>query len=695
MALAEQKNQPPRPLTEKEIEYVLSAIPDSVASATIESGQKASQQIKHKLRIQLGEIKLCPEKLERFRNEIIKSYHRSIIHPGEPVGITAGEGVAGPITQTTLSGFHQAGSSKNVGSGVDIIRELLNMSQVRRVEFVTIHFKNKNLTFNDVLELRHTLVGITVQSVVKSMEIMVANQPIEQRGWWYPMYITTSGVNVKDATHFLRLSIDKIRLYESRITLSDVCDTLEKSDASGMLFCVPSPSFGMSQNEPTSQAIIDVYVNQQNLISVLLERLDPKQSDISGIDETNAVLFFLQFFVIQELDKFLIKGVPGITQIFPTQPIKLTSLMKSATQIPNSNRWNIWLDAISIRLKGIPLTKFKELFELCGLKIVKIPNDQELTISMSANEKQSIQIEKDPNIPCHFTVESPSQINPIKFISEKIDADDTAEKNQIDELRKQGEILPFIEPTRLQRVGKYVYAETNGTNLKGLLEHEEVDNRRTICNNPNEIFRVIGIEAARNYIIRDFFETIAGSGSYVSPRHVMLLADFMTNSIPMSITSKSVSRQNRGAFSDASFEHAIEAFVKSATFGQLEDVSATSTSIFVGNRCGFGTGIMKLSINKERLEELKKGAVEPLAPQKGELPDAVILANTGAVIEGRDIDDTFEQKQEIQVPKKPKLPIPLPIKRPVVAAPVVPRPPLRDVIMTDLSLPPEILAIVQ
>ena len=58
---------------------------------------------------------------------IILKYKISIIHPGEMVGIIAGQSIGEPTTQMTLNTFHLAGvgSKSNVTRGVPRIEEIV------------------------------------------------------------------------------------------------------------------------------------------------------------------------------------------------------------------------------------------------------------------------------------------------------------------------------------------------------------------------------------------------------------------------------------------------------------------------------------------------------------------------------------------------------------------------------------------
>ena len=53
-------------------------------------------------------------------------YMKSVVDPGEAVGIVAGQSVGEPSTQMTLNTFHLAGhSTKNVTLGIPRLREIV------------------------------------------------------------------------------------------------------------------------------------------------------------------------------------------------------------------------------------------------------------------------------------------------------------------------------------------------------------------------------------------------------------------------------------------------------------------------------------------------------------------------------------------------------------------------------------------
>jgi len=74
---------------------------------------------------------------------IILRYRQAIVHPGEMVGVIAGQSIGEPTTQLTLNTFHLSGvaSKSNVTRGVPRIEEILRLTKNPKNKSMTIHLK--------------------------------------------------------------------------------------------------------------------------------------------------------------------------------------------------------------------------------------------------------------------------------------------------------------------------------------------------------------------------------------------------------------------------------------------------------------------------------------------------------------------------------------------------------------------------
>ena len=146
---------------------------------------------------------------------------------------------------------------------------------------------------------------------------------------------------------------------------------------------------------------------------------------------------------------------------------------------------------------------------------------------------------------------------------------------------------------RMENNGFVLY--TAGSNLKGVMELDGVDKTRVITNDIEEIYEVLGIEAARNVIISEASDTLQEQGLIVDLRHIMLVADLMTigGSI-RAIGRHGISGEKPSVLARAAFELTVDHLLEAAIKGEVDDLLGVSENIVVGQPITLGTGGVKL-----------------------------------------------------------------------------------------------------
>jgi DNA-directed RNA polymerase II subunit RPB1 len=152
--------------------------------------------------------------------------------------------------------------------------------------------------------------------------------------------------------------------------------------------------------------------------------------------------------------------------------------------------------------------------------------------------------------------------------------------------------------------------DTNGSNLLDVLNHPQVDFTRTFSNNINEIYEVLGIEAAREAIINEITDLLSFDGTYINFRHISLLADVMTNrGSLMSIDRHGINKSDRGPLAKCSFEETPDIISKAAIFGEYDKITGVSANIMLGQPVMSGTGFSEIlfdeKIYTEKYETMK------------------------------------------------------------------------------------------
>jgi DNA-directed RNA polymerase beta' subunit len=147
--------------------------------------------------------------------------------------------------------------------------------------------------------------------------------------------------------------------------------------------------------------------------------------------------------------------------------------------------------------------------------------------------------------------------------------------------------------------------ETNGTNLLEVLGHKYVDPTRTISNDVNEIYEILGVEAARQSLYNEISDIIADADLYVNYRHISLLVDTMTNKgYLLSIDRHGINRVDIGPLAKCSFEEVTDMLVKAGIFAEVDKISGVSANIMLGQIPPYGTGDTEILIDEKKLHEL-------------------------------------------------------------------------------------------
>ena len=147
--------------------------------------------------------------------------------------------------------------------------------------------------------------------------------------------------------------------------------------------------------------------------------------------------------------------------------------------------------------------------------------------------------------------------------------------------------------------GYVIYTE--GSNLEEVLKIEGVDSTRTRTNDIQAVARVLGIEAARNMIIEEAYNTLMEQGLYVDIRHIMLVADIMTvDGTVRAIGRHGVSGEKSSVLSRAAFEITVNHLLRAARKGEVDELKGVAENIIVGQPITVGTGAIKLAMGARR-----------------------------------------------------------------------------------------------
>jgi DNA-directed RNA polymerase subunit A" len=146
---------------------------------------------------------------------------------------------------------------------------------------------------------------------------------------------------------------------------------------------------------------------------------------------------------------------------------------------------------------------------------------------------------------------------------------------------------------RKEKNGYVLYTE--GSNLAAVLRIKGVDATRVYTNNIHEIEEVLGIEAARNAIIKEAMGVLEEQGLDVDIRHVMLIADMMTaDGTIKQIGRHGVSGEKPSVLARAAFEVTINHLLEASVRGEKDELLGVTENVIVGQIVPVGTGIVQM-----------------------------------------------------------------------------------------------------
>jgi DNA-directed RNA polymerase II subunit RPB1 len=149
--------------------------------------------------------------------------------------------------------------------------------------------------------------------------------------------------------------------------------------------------------------------------------------------------------------------------------------------------------------------------------------------------------------------------------------------------------------------------------LFDILIRKGIDANRTFSIDPNEMYSIFGIEAARFQIQYQLNKVLTDNGINISPRHLDLLCDKMCqNGDIMSVSRHGIKKENIGPLAKASFEETTDQLLEASLFGSFDNIKGVSSNIMVGQipNCGTGDSVLLLDEDLLNTYEDEKDMIE-------------------------------------------------------------------------------------
>ena len=442
---------------------------------------------------------------EKLRGIATLNYFKSIIQPGEVVGIIAAQAIGEPATQMTLNTFHLAGyGGTNVTLGIPRLKEIL---------------------------------------------VVATRTPATPR-----MRIPLLTDNFDEAKAFVAQF--------NKVTLREVTSA----------YTVAEDFFTESEHRRDRQITVELYLKHDKL------------------DELHLATQFIACRIRADFSRALKRRIAAV---FKSTGAKIQEVQD---------------DAISKGKSGEKeeLSKLKD--EELGADLQKIKSrkseqnsyekDEDENQDSSKQEKQKEDEITDENINATFDPSSYKiTVNyTVANISVKILLESIVEMC-LDEVMVH-EVPGVSRAVVMRKLDEHNKAvvETEGCNLDAILSRTDVDLNRFYTNDIAQILSTYGIEAARTAIIREVSEVFKAYSISIDPRHLQLIADYVTQSGEWIGMSRHSMKGCASPIQQMSFETTVNFLSQATLHGATDTMGSPSASLTMGNVIKAGTGLCEILV---------------------------------------------------------------------------------------------------
>lgn len=144
--------------------------------------------------------------------------------------------------------------------------------------------------------------------------------------------------------------------------------------------------------------------------------------------------------------------------------------------------------------------------------------------------------------------------------------------------------------------------DTIGCNMVDVSAAASVDWHRTLSNDVHEVHGVLGIEAATCVLYSELNTTISFDGTYVDPRHLMMIVNTMTRGgYIMPLSRHGINRMDTGPLLRSSFEETPDVLCDAACFGEVDMGKGVSQNIMTGQLAPIGSGLTQFEMHTSLL----------------------------------------------------------------------------------------------
>ncbi|WWC70704.1 uncharacterized protein I206_104655 [Kwoniella pini CBS 10737] len=490
-------------------------------------------------------------------------YMRSLVEPGEAVGLLASQGVGEPSTQMTLNTFHLAGhGAANVTLGIPRLREIVMTAS------------SKPMTPTMKLPLREAVTDKDTDTFVKQVSKLTLSQVVERVTVTERLSSKTTesgGTRQRKYTVLLEFYPSDEYCKEYEITPEQLHESLAFSFAPRLKKEIVAEMRDVAKSaQQDLQVGKGIKVRGGNGADELVEDHD---GDLDGEGNANRRGKDDELAEADDEDSYALKRTAQARQHEYEEDSNADSGIADLEdfveqQIDHQDDDEDQVEDAAEKAKQNQ--KSDDLAEL-----FKLASKYATTFSFDLHKGKSAQFDLE------FPANAPKLLL-VDLIERSCRAAVVHEITNIGACHKIFNDKGIFTRTLM----------TEGSNLRGMwaLADEQVDLEKLASNDIYAILTTYGVEAARRAIIDEVSSVFGAYGIAVDYRHLTIIADYMTHAGGYRPFNRTGIAAKSSPLLKASFETTV-AFLSEATLhGDFDDLTSPAAKIVLGKPSSSGTG---------------------------------------------------------------------------------------------------------
>ncbi|GAA5891337.1 hypothetical protein JCM6882_004661 [Rhodosporidiobolus microsporus] len=512
--------------------------------------------------------------IEHFKSLMHMRYMRSLVEPGEAVGLMASQGVGEPSTQMTLNTFHFAGhGAANVTLGIPRLREIV-MTASQDIKTPTMNLPILEAVSDSKLKtFCQSSTRLTLSQVVDDVTVEERLTPKSQATNYTRQKVYAVKLNL-----FPRADYDAEYSISSEQILAGIARNFVPLLDKAIL-----KEIKQNDRELKSQA---GEVGRGKKVSERKGKASGADEDGAGEEDAGVVGRQADEEIDGDADDERRGRQAQDEQNYDSDEDEdkddadadeaaLEAKFKDADgsdDEDSSDEEDEDPEAVARRSKAESLERMKQ-FER------KVPD--------TSRYVNKLTFDKEDGEWCEFELEFSSQAHKLLLVGIVEEVCRNAIVHEV-----PGIARCFVAKAANANAAAQRNAVTEGVNIRALWSIGEglVDLNRLSTNDVGAILRTYGVEAARSSIINEMSAVFSVYGIGVDYRHLTIIADYMTCEGGYKPFNRTGLSNNSSPFLRASFETSAANIAEAAIYGDFDTVVGPSARISLGKVVEAGTG---------------------------------------------------------------------------------------------------------